>query len=202
MASALPQAEPVRHVLLSPADTAQQTRRGGMRPGPGRPVMCERPRACSCPSWKQRGQSAAAPTAARAALSGPFLAPRAPEVKGLVRRPGPPSSAGPCAQELSAVFSSHTLISPRGSVGKESPRSQTGRLGPRESQSAQSAGGSLLLQVQIPTGRLWCGEAGPRPFFFLDTSLGHGNSQERRGSPSKRSGLELWPCCLLSQPNH
>ena len=76
-----------------------------------------------------------------------------------------------------------------------------GKVEARESQSAQSAAGSLLLQVQIPTGRSWCGEAGPRPFFFLDASLGHFNSQERKGNPSKHSGLELWPCCVLSQPN-
>lgn len=160
------------------------------------------PGSAPAPAGSSESSPAAAPTAAYAALWSPFLAPRAPEVKGLVRRPRAPSSAGPWAQDLSALFSSHTLIAHHGSVGKESRRSQMGRLRPRESQSAQSAGGSLLPQVQIPTRRLWCGEAGPRPFFFLDTSLGHFNSQERRGNPSKHSGLELWPCCMLSQPNH
>lgn len=76
MASALPQAEPVRHVLLSPADTAQQTRRGGMRPGPGRPVTCERPRACSCPSWKQRGQSSCNPHGSACCPFGPLSRPK------------------------------------------------------------------------------------------------------------------------------
>lgn len=165
-------------------------------------MTCERPRVCSCPSWKQREQSSCSP---HGSVGCPFEPLSRPKGSGSER-------AGQAAQ---STFLSGTLCSgPLGSFqltypdrppwlcGEGVTPSTDGKVEAGESQSAESAGGSLLLQMQIPTGRLWCGEAGPWPFFFLDTSLGHSNSQERRGNPSKLSGLELWPCCMLSQPNH
>ena len=161
MVSALPQAEPVRHVPLSPADAAQQTRRVGMCPGPGRPVTCERPWVCSCPSWKQREQPSCGPTAVCAALSSPFLAPRAPKLKGLVRRPRAPSSAGPCARALSALFSSHTPIAHRGSVGKESRRSQMGRLRPGSHSLHSQLRAVCFCKCRFPRGDRGVGKQGP-----------------------------------------
>lgn len=128
-------------------------------------MTCERPWVCSRPSWKRREQPSCGPTAVGAALSSPFLAPRAPEVKGLVRQPRAPSSAGPCAQ---ALFSSHTLIAHRGSVGKESRRSQMGRLRPGESVCTVSWGqfASASADSHGEIGDRGVGKQGPGLSFF------------------------------------
>ena len=156
---------------------------------------------CSCPSWKQLQQSSCSPHSSVCWSLETLSSPQG-------------SRSGRAGQVAQSAFCRGTLCSvpcgclqltcpdhPPWLCGEGATPFTDGKVEVQGVTVCTVSWGSCWFKCKFPPRECGMGKQGPSLCIFKKP-LWDIVIIRRGGETPAQSGLELWPCCLLSQPNH